>query len=147
MFVRWQSRGNSNSKHYGDSWSAILVRSKRVDGKPRQEHVAYLGSITDKRLKIDLQRCWFWNHVTAPLEPVWEVRRQSRAAEASSPAVQKERPQPTAKDHAIRLFDHIAIWLSGNSVEPAPVLRVLIELLTEELEDSTALSSPPRGRS
>jgi Protein of unknown function (DUF3102) len=104
-----------------------------------------LIAIRDKERLVADQRA-AEEHI-AKLEPVWEARRQARAAEASTPAVQKERPQPTAKDHAIRLFDHIAIWLSGNNVEPAPVLRVLIELLTEELEDSTVLSSPPRGRS
>jgi len=60
MFVRWQSRGNRNSKHYGESWSAILVKSKRINGKPQQQHIAYLGSITAKNLKHDAQRCYFW---------------------------------------------------------------------------------------
>jgi hypothetical protein len=43
MFVRWQSRNISNRWRRGISWAAVLVESKRVNGKPRQEHVAYLG--------------------------------------------------------------------------------------------------------
>ena len=54
MFVRWQSRVRAERNDWalrevGDiTWNAILVESVRVDGKPRQNHVAYLGSLLDE---------------------------------------------------------------------------------------------------
>ena len=41
MFVRWQTRG---SQRWGVYHRAILVESLRVEGEPRQKHIAYLGS-------------------------------------------------------------------------------------------------------
>ena len=52
MFVRWQKR-KRKSRAFGGGrdradthWAAILAESTRVDGKPTQQHVAYLGGIT-----------------------------------------------------------------------------------------------------
>src|SRR6516162_8117512 len=51
MFVRWQwwgdRRRGSERRYCRDiaDAHAILVESTRVDGKPRQRHVAYLGSV------------------------------------------------------------------------------------------------------
>lgn len=44
-------------------WTAILVESVRVDGEPRQRHIAFLASITDSRIAVDNQRRYFWDHV------------------------------------------------------------------------------------
>jgi hypothetical protein len=33
-------------------WAAIIVESVRVDGKPTQRHVAYLGGITESAIAI-----------------------------------------------------------------------------------------------
>ena len=71
MYVRWKKRRMTRSEwvHVADDWprdpddmgyhakqpgrpqgcyalTATLVESKRVNGKPRQRHVAYLGTIT-----------------------------------------------------------------------------------------------------
>ena len=48
MFVRWQTRERRNRAFGGGKgpdmhWSAILVEGQRIDGKPVQRHVAYLG--------------------------------------------------------------------------------------------------------
>jgi hypothetical protein len=71
MFVRWQKRkllrpvfGRGQDVH----WSAILVESRRVDGKPRPCHVVYLGGITDSAIEIDAQRCHFWDRISARLD-------------------------------------------------------------------------------
>jgi hypothetical protein len=53
MFVRWQARKRINRLHRGSliRWSALLVESVLVDGRWRQRHVAFLGSIEDGELK------------------------------------------------------------------------------------------------
>ena len=79
MFVRWQSR-KRRSSYFGFSrdsdgnpiedwnWSAVLVESHRLDGKPRQKHIAYLGSITDSGIAISHQRGDFWLHLHEKLD-------------------------------------------------------------------------------
>jgi hypothetical protein len=73
MFIRWQSRERNSSQfgRYGEAdicWMAVLAETKRVDGKPQQRHIAYLGSITDSAMKIDAQRCHFWDGISARLD-------------------------------------------------------------------------------
>ena len=71
MFVRWQSRKRSRSE-FGRGpdvrWSAILVEAIRINGKPRQRHTAYLGSITESAIAIVHQRRYFWDEVLDGLE-------------------------------------------------------------------------------
>jgi hypothetical protein len=85
MFIRWQSR-KRGSPAFGPSarirgrvvradtrkldvhWAAILVQAVRVDGNPKQEHVAYLGGITETAIEIQPQRCYFWEGVTECLD-------------------------------------------------------------------------------
>jgi hypothetical protein len=49
MYVRWQLQSSSRqprqAKRRMDRLRAILVENVRVDGKPRQKHIAFLGSI------------------------------------------------------------------------------------------------------
>ena len=52
MFVRWQGKGTR--------WSAILVESQRVNGKVRQQHLAYLGSIDETQRRKDVPLLRFW---------------------------------------------------------------------------------------
>jgi hypothetical protein len=85
MFVRWQSR-KRGSPAFGSTtrlrgrmvradtrkldvhWAAILVEASRDNGKPKQEHVAYLGGITESAVTILAQRCFFWDDVTKRLD-------------------------------------------------------------------------------
>jgi hypothetical protein len=61
MFVRWQMR-TRRSRAFGRDprtnthWAAILAESQRIDGKPTQRHVAYLGGITDPAIELPAQR-------------------------------------------------------------------------------------------
>ena len=74
MFVRWQSRVRAERNDWalrevGDiTWNAILVESVRVDGKPRQNHVAYLGSFSTRQAKISAQRVYTWEHMLDRLD-------------------------------------------------------------------------------
>jgi hypothetical protein len=59
MFVRWQRQKQSRS--------AVLVESYRANGKPRQRHIAYLGSIRPRFIEKALPRAHFWDHVMTAL--------------------------------------------------------------------------------
>ena len=73
MFVRWQeykSRAKSRrlrafrKKHGPHRLRAILVETVRIDGKPHQRYLAYLGSVqADRR-----DRPRFWYDVTRKLD-------------------------------------------------------------------------------
>ena len=72
MFVRWQWWGQRRRKTVRYYWSqpadahAVLVESVRIDGKPRQRHIAYLGSVHhDPDVHY---RAWWWHHMTARLD-------------------------------------------------------------------------------
>jgi hypothetical protein len=49
-------------------WAAIIVESVRIDGKPRQRHVAYLASTTESRIAVVHQRRYFWDEVLDGLD-------------------------------------------------------------------------------
>ena len=59
MFVRWQRQKQTHS--------ALLVESYRDNGKPRQRHIAYLGSIRIRFINKALPRAHFWDHVMTAL--------------------------------------------------------------------------------
>jgi hypothetical protein len=72
MFVRWQKRRSTRSKYQrwkedpGTVWAAVVVESVRVNGKPQQRHVAYLGTFSQRRLdQIDFD---YWERVTERLD-------------------------------------------------------------------------------
>lgn len=73
MFVRWQKR-KPRSRAFGPGrgadthWAAILAESARNDGKPTQQHIAYLGGITDSAIGIAAQRAFFWQEVMRQLD-------------------------------------------------------------------------------
>jgi hypothetical protein len=53
------------------TWTAILVEALRIDGQPRQRHVASLASITESRLEgkgSNHGRRYFWDDVYERLD-------------------------------------------------------------------------------
>ena len=57
MFVRWQKYKSRVSRKKHGQPRLLLVEAIRIDGKPRQRHLAYLGSVqADRR---DLPRFWY----------------------------------------------------------------------------------------
>jgi hypothetical protein len=60
----------------------VLVESARVEGKPRQRHVAWLASITESRIEVVHQRRHFWDGVYERLANQLSVedRRKIEAA-------------------------------------------------------------------
>jgi hypothetical protein len=84
MFVRWQKR-TRRSRAFGRDprrtdthWAAILAESSRVDGKPTQRHIAYLGGITESAIELPAQRAFFWREVALQLDQL-AVSKDDRA--------------------------------------------------------------------
>ena len=101
MFVRWQTRERRNRAFGGDKgpgmhWSAILVEGQRIDGKPTERHVAYLGGITDSAIELPAQRAFFWQEVTQQLDQL-AVSKDDRARIEA--AVEAKVPRLTRREY------------------------------------------------
>jgi|EndMetStandDraft_8_1072994.scaffolds.fasta_scaffold50255_2 hypothetical protein len=65
MFVRWQTTVAAGEFH---RLRAVLVESKRIDGKPRQLHIAFLGSLDYARRGEIEERWYFWTSALQRLD-------------------------------------------------------------------------------
>src|SRR5271155_348891 len=103
MFVRWRSRGRLLNGQFDLHWSAILVESKRVDGKPRQRHVAYLGGIDSERIQKGYYS-HFWDKVFDTLDRLQLSAAERERIESSVgnkvPRMSVEEYQNAARDSA-----------------------------------------------
>ena len=94
MFVRWKRRPMVG---IGQTLLiASLVRSVRIDGKPRQRVVAYLGSISEYHAQLPWCQRYFWKQVESRLSRVADTDREK--VERSILAVI---PRPTAEESAV----------------------------------------------
>lgn len=93
MFVRWKITRRAREwklvdKQHGhyqpvNLLAAYLVESTRIEGKPRQKIIAYLGSIKDTRLAYVTHQHYFWTRAQAALHRLglpgaqrWEIERK-----------------------------------------------------------------------
>jgi hypothetical protein len=100
MFIRWHKRQGKTDVH----WGAVLVEAVRVDGKPRQRHVAYLGGFSERRIDSVDQRRRFWSQVKTRLHALAdrlsdEDRNRIIGEIASRVLLSRSRAVPTA-EHA-----------------------------------------------
>ena len=98
MFIRWIERPSKDG-HDFTAMSAILAESKRVNGKPRQRHIAYLGGITDDAIEHLGSRYDFWNQVTAAFDKLDNQVTPSDRQRFET-AIAARVPRPTADEHA-----------------------------------------------
>ena len=71
-----------------------LVESVRKNGKPTQQHVAYLGGITETEAEYPEPRLWFWEEVTKKLTRLNLRPKERRRIED---AIAKRIPRPSKK--------------------------------------------------
>ncbi len=64
MFVRWKKR---KLRSWGYSYTAVLVESYRVNGKPRQKIIASIATIKDRDYGNSWERSRFWAVVGSSL--------------------------------------------------------------------------------
>ena len=85
MYVRWKRRPLRRRRiDRSPDWaqSAVLVESRRIDGKPRQRVVRYLGSIREGMLEAIAWQAAFWRDVEWHLDDLGldEATRRSVVA-------------------------------------------------------------------
>ena len=73
-----QGAGVGRDPRTDTHWAAILAESQRIDGKPTQRHIAYLGGITESAIELPAQRAFFWKEVKQQLDEL-EVSKDDRA--------------------------------------------------------------------
>jgi hypothetical protein len=81
---------------------AVLAETKRVNGKPQQRHIAYLGSISDSAMEIAPQRYHFWDRISARLDALGnQITPTDREKVEAAIAEKVARPTPAQyKDQA-----------------------------------------------
>ena len=62
MYVRWKKRAMTSYRRRNGqtALTAVLVESQRVDGKPRQRTISYLGTITQELVINPFRQTSFW---------------------------------------------------------------------------------------
>ncbi len=61
MYVRWKTRKMTSFLARGKTaLTAVLVESCRVDGRPRQRHVCYLGTVVEELATHPFRQSGFW---------------------------------------------------------------------------------------
>jgi hypothetical protein len=116
MYIRWQSRRRSRSQ-FGWSpdgdvhWKLVLVESARIDGKPRQRHIAYLGSVTESALKLPVQVCHFWDRLDERLGQLGnQLKVSDRTRIETAISAKVPRPTPAEYKDAARKSAEILGW-------------------------------------
>jgi len=77
---------------------AVLVESVRIEGKPRQRHIAHLATIREADLATGADPCWrvqFWRKISRRLDDL-EIEGADRVRVLD--AVAQRVPRPTADD-------------------------------------------------
>jgi hypothetical protein len=106
MFVRWQSRKKTRLVRLGRGetgdtrWTATVVEAVRIDGKPRQRHVACLGSIYESRFRSTGDCAVFWGTIAERLDRLDNRMRPSERRNVEM-AIAKKVPRPTKRQCAL----------------------------------------------
>jgi hypothetical protein len=126
MYIRWQKRTSKAKKKWlhpdAARWSAVVVESVRIDGKPKQKHVAYLGSFDEVALEPD-RVCWrdqFWIKITKRLDQLGNVIPPEDRQRIEA-AIAEKIPPVTPDQHAECVRGREA-WIEGLKAM-APFLR------------------------
>jgi len=118
MYVRWQRRARSKRRAYGmPEGRAVLlvahiVESTRIEGKPRQHTVAYLGSIREDFCSADAhpyRRARFWKEISAKLDAL-NLPSDTRNQIEAKLGAKVERPDP---DTAAKAEEEFEQWKAG----------------------------------
>ena len=108
MFVRWKHRPAKRIK----SWSApderiryaVLVESRRVDGKPRQRVIRHLAAIRDGDLQHPMTVDRFWTQIDDALDELG-INGGPRLAMETAIGARVPRPDPEALAEHRRGFE------------------------------------------
>jgi hypothetical protein len=113
--VRWKRRPARRVKPWSPPdeqiWYAVLVESRRVDGKPRQKVIRHLAAIKAGQFGYPLSIARFWDQVDAALDELG-IPDAERVAMESTIGAKVPRPDPDVLAQARRDFEK---WKAGVS--------------------------------
>lgn len=104
MYVRWQYRYERKRKCAYWSRSpkadayATLVESSRIDGKPRQRHIAYLGSALSPEVQTPLYRHRWWCEMTERLDRLGNIIPPEQRPGIETALAKKVPPPPPGNE-------------------------------------------------
>ena len=98
MYVRWQRRGRVR-RAKSPLLTAVLVESRRVDGKPRQRVVAYLGGIREAHVdERERAHRTFWRGVDDRLDALGlDAEARARVEASVESRVRRVTPENRAE--------------------------------------------------
>ena len=105
--MRWQKRTRTGLEC--KLLVAYLVENKRVNGKPQQKTVCYLGSFKETGLRYPVQRHLFWKKMG---KRILALNLEPAEAHKVYQALNKMVPQRTQEERT-RALDEEAALLSG----------------------------------
>jgi ClpX C4-type zinc finger len=96
MYLRWQSRWQRHSRWGpGMYWSAVLVENKRVNGKPKQFHIAQLFGFSEGQIaRLDCRRD-IWDQVSDRLDRLGNRISAADRSRIEASIAEKLGPPPT----------------------------------------------------
>ena len=84
-------------------WTAVLVESPWIDGRTRQRHIAFLGSITESQIDVARQRRYFWDAIGKKLDKLGKrITPKDRKKIEAAIALKVPRRARRKKSHAGR---------------------------------------------
>jgi hypothetical protein len=90
---RWTNARSGGAREPRRSWVAVIVESRRVDGRPRQHLIRYVGSIDSSDVQLLSARRRFWDRADAVLAE-FDQKQRERFELALSAKV----PRPTSEE-------------------------------------------------
>jgi len=92
------------SHEAGNAWTATLIENSRIDGKVKQRHVAYLGTIKDCDIERLGSRAAFWSKAKTRLDELGDrlTRKERKAIEAALVTKVKPLTKAERKKHERR---------------------------------------------
>ncbi len=121
MFIRWLSYKSSvpqrqqRGEYSEPRLSAILVESVRIDGLPRQRHIACLASVRDiDNIERQLK---FWESVTRKLDALGNRMTPAERAKIEAQIARKV-PCPAREEYLRWKIELLARW-GKKYIKPA----------------------------
>jgi hypothetical protein len=96
------------------TWNAILVESVRVDGKPQQKHVAYLGSFSTRQAASQAQRVFCWDAILKRFYRVGSRIPPQDREKILTAIASKLGPRPTKRERAAVHRKAASYWTKGR---------------------------------
>jgi hypothetical protein len=133
---RWTNARSGGAREPRRSWVAVIVESRRVDGRPRQHLIRYVGSIDSSDVQLLSARRRFWDRADAVLAE-FDQKQRERFELALSAKV----PRPTSEEEVAAGAAFAARYRLPISTATSATCR-----LTRTSTAATVVQSFPTGQ-